>query len=378
MITLRTLNAADFADYMDFIDLVFSQAHRPHDFRRLLPKLYRETDAAMACHTAVFEDGRIRASAGLYPMTLAVGDTRLPVAGIGAVSTHARAEGKGYMRRVMESLIARAEAEGYALLFLGGERLRYNRYGFESAGRQYRLTFTDKRLAAFAQDAPTTEFTPWDGTDNAPIPLMQAVNRARRVHLERADADLYDILRSWNCWVDLAREGDALAGFIAYHPENGSIIEAGAVSERALLGLLIAHSRRYGEFAWDLPELPETTAPSLLRWADDLELRECELWRVLDAPRVLEALLALDPPEDGRIVLAVEGQGTLVLEAEAGKVHVRRDEAAQADLTLDALSFTRVVLGQLPPQALLGQTDAARKLAAWFPRPIGICRADEV
>ncbi len=378
MITIRELTSADYADYMDFIDLVFSQAHRPHDFRQLLPKLYRPTDEAMACHTALIEDGRIRAAVGLYPMPLSIGGISVPAAGIGAVATHARYSGQGYMRRVMERIIGRAKADGCALIFLSGERMRYARYGFEKTGRQYSLSFNAKRLMTFAGEMSLPSLEPWDDGDPRPVSQMQEANRARFVHLERADEDVFDILRSWDCRTDLALTKDGISGWISYDPQSGGIQEADADSAEALLGLLAAHGRRYMRFSWDMPELPEAYARELLQWSSDAQLHGCGNWRVLDWPRVLEILLNACPPPDGRLTLRIGDEGTFLLACENGKVRVREVPDASPDVTADPLDLTRAALGFLPPRDVLGPCREADLLAPWFPRPIGICRADEV
>lgn len=102
------------------------------------------------------------------------------------------------------------------------------------------------------------------------------------------------------------------------------------------------------------------------------------MWRILDPLRVTRALLGGAPPPAGRLAVAVEGQGTLVLSSDGRQALVTQDADARPDVSLDPLTYTRTVLGFLPPQDVLGQGKAAELLAPWFPRPIGISRADEV
>ena len=56
---------------LDLIDLVFSQGSRPHDFRKLLPKVYAHPGFS-AIHALAVADGRIRAAVAVMPMTMGV------------------------------------------------------------------------------------------------------------------------------------------------------------------------------------------------------------------------------------------------------------------------------------------------------------------
>lgn len=42
MITYRKALPKDFPHILDFLNMVFSMSHCPHDFRQLLPKIYKE------------------------------------------------------------------------------------------------------------------------------------------------------------------------------------------------------------------------------------------------------------------------------------------------------------------------------------------------
>lgn len=117
---ITRLQAADFDEAMDFLNLVFSMAYRPHDFARMLPILYRPTEAQMACNRALRIQGRIRAVVGVFPMVWAVGDARLNVAGIGGVAVHPADRGQGYMRDLMARCMADIRKGGFALSYLGG------------------------------------------------------------------------------------------------------------------------------------------------------------------------------------------------------------------------------------------------------------------
>lgn len=68
--------AGELPDILDFANYVFSQSSQPHDFRRLLPKLYGENSGSEGYHYLVREDGRIRAMVCAMPLSLLVAASR--------------------------------------------------------------------------------------------------------------------------------------------------------------------------------------------------------------------------------------------------------------------------------------------------------------
>ena len=66
MTEYRMARPGEEEDILDFINLVFSQAHEPHHFDRLIPKVYGHAGHA-PLHAIALEDGHIRAAIGLLP-----------------------------------------------------------------------------------------------------------------------------------------------------------------------------------------------------------------------------------------------------------------------------------------------------------------------
>ena len=94
----------DLDDCIDFADFVFSQAHVPHDFVGLLPKLYKREYFMEGIHYLARENGKIKALVGSYPLKYEFpGGVSLQGRGIGAVSVHPRARSRGFMKVLMNS-----------------------------------------------------------------------------------------------------------------------------------------------------------------------------------------------------------------------------------------------------------------------------------
>ena len=139
--------AGELPDILDFANYVFSQSSQPHDFRRLLPKLYGENSGSEGYHYLVREDGRIRAMVCAMPLSLLVAGKPLRAAGIGTVSVHPYARGKGYMKALMNRAMEDLKTQGYAMAFLGGMRQRYEYFGFTPTGTRASFHLTAGNLA---------------------------------------------------------------------------------------------------------------------------------------------------------------------------------------------------------------------------------------
>ena len=147
MTTYRKARPEDRAQYLDFINMVFSMAHRPHDFSKLLPKVYgpgRPTDTLQ--NIAVADAGRVRGPVAVLPGALRGGDKALCTGYVGSVSAHPFARGEGHMKALMKMAIEGAAADGADLMMLGGQRQRYEYFGFTPGGVEIRYTVDQANL----------------------------------------------------------------------------------------------------------------------------------------------------------------------------------------------------------------------------------------
>ena len=126
--------ARDLDELLDFLVGVFRRKRPDHPrFEVLFPDIFLPTDEAMGRHAIIRENGRIAACVGAYTMTLQVSGCRIPIGGIGQVSTGADYLGRGYMGALLRFQLDRLRDEDrVALVWLGGRLDRYSRYGFQA------------------------------------------------------------------------------------------------------------------------------------------------------------------------------------------------------------------------------------------------------
>ena len=199
-------------EIIDFIDYVFSKAHRPHDFASLLPKLYGENGNAAEHHIVVREDGKIAAVLLCYPVKLYAGAKVYMTLGIGSVSTHPRARAKGYLGEMMALADARAKELGAAFAVLGGQRQRYQYYGFDHGGYQLcaQLETANVRhaLRGICTDSP--QIVPMQ---QAHVPAALRLMERQPCYCLRSEETCLDILRSWNNEPFVIMKDGAFAGY---------------------------------------------------------------------------------------------------------------------------------------------------------------------
>ncbi len=314
------------------------------------PHTYPDPSAAEWFVVCV-DEGKIIGVINQTPVALRIAGVRLKAVGIGGVGVLPEARKRGAMSAMLRASNAWQNQAGTVLGFLGGERIRYRRYGYELAGERVTAMITHKQLA-----------------DAEPV-------RMRR--LTRKDAaGVLRLYRRSPLWVDR----DAVwqerllrrSGFVAYGNASGLlraylVIGKGApqgvhelVGEARLLpGLLNAHLRRWKLGSIQCAWIPEY-APhvELGRNAGWMSSNAAQQVRVFDFERFLRQMAG--PLGAGFRRLGV-----------SGAVRVRhRDEGTSFDLALNRTG----VLSVAPAQGK-GKPDVAMDAAGWvrtfFPPPGG-------
>ncbi|MBQ7785901.1 MAG: GNAT family N-acetyltransferase [Clostridia bacterium] len=199
-------------EIVEFCDYVFSKAHRPHDFKTLLPKLYGEQGDGAEHHFVVREDGKLMATVLVYPVVMYICGARFMTLGVGSVSTHPDARGRGYMKALMDAVDQRAETLQADFAVLGGQRQRYAYFGYDYGGYQMNanLTACNVRHALAACDAQA--YTIEEMTKEHVAQAMQ-LHAAQPCFCERKPEAFEEILRSWNNRPFAVMENGVFAGY---------------------------------------------------------------------------------------------------------------------------------------------------------------------
>ncbi len=378
--------SADYDEIIEHANFVFSYAHCPHEFKTLIPKAYGEARTMWPEHFLAREDGRIRGLVGLLTFEQRVLDARIKVGFIGTVSVHPYSRGMGHMKKCMAMSTEYARAHGIDIMALGGQRQRYEYYGYESGGqhRIYELTATNCRHALKDVDAAGLSFVPFEQAREH-IEALHAIYEQGPVAGARPLERFEQICGTWRKLPYAIMCGDAPLGYAITAPDHGSISEIRLADARELPRVLKAYLARFAQERVSIslpPYLPEY-ARALSRLCEGCELDHSDMFMICDYERVVGAYLRLKQrvegglPE-GRVVLGIQnaaGDGAtraLEIAVRAGEVCCRFGEF-EPDLVLDTLAAQSLLLS---PFTYVDTTALPPCARAYFPLPVHIEGAD--
>ena len=379
---ISRLHAADFEEALDVLNLAFGKAP-PRDFEAILPALYRCGEEEMNWNFALRENGRIRAIVGLFPLAYRWGSATLRVAGIGGVSCHPHARGRGYMQQLMDHCVQAASAEGFHLSWLGGQRQRYGYSGYEKCGVYYRFTLsqTNVRHALGSADFGI-DFLPLEREDHTHLQGVIGLHDAQPFRGVRDPHRFYNLLLSWGHRPYVARSRDGrMIGYLVAQADRTCVTELLAVNEgEPELDIAAAWVQRHRTTSFELPPWSRLL-PKLARLCEGASASSSGNWQIFDWEMTLDALLkaraALVSLTDGAVVVEIADYGRVALEVRGDDAQCVRTEAAPA-LQMDAFTAMRLLCGPLPPSLVLPLPAAAAPLEQWCPLPLFLGRQDAV
>ncbi len=292
MLEKRWATPEDKNDIIDFIDFVFSKAHRPHDFATLLPKLYGKDADTTAHHFLIKEDGKLLAAILAYPVEMTIAGERFMSIGVGSVSTHPRARGRGFMDDLLAAVDAHAGEVGADFAVLGGLRQRYGYYGYDLAG----CHLTSSLLVHNAQHA-------WRDVNASDLSLISMteshVNEALALHAAQPsfcarprDAFLA-ILRSWENQPMAILRGAEIIGYAVLSPSGTSVLELTLARESDAPAVLRFLSDTYGDLSLITPPWNTQRVQLLTRVCQSFSIAPSNMVKFYRTDRLRQALSRL-------------------------------------------------------------------------------------
>lgn len=298
---------------LDMANMVFSMEREPHDFAALLPKVYGQP--GFGEKHVLFEDGQgsIRALAALHVVNLRLGGQRLRCGLVGTVATHPAHRGQGHMQQIMRMLEELANANGCEVMLLEGERLRYNRLGYEQGGIKAILNVTSKSLEHLVLP-PRVDiaFVPLEQAGTADLQTVHQLCQAQDMVCERPDDLLATVLRSWHGQgYAIVRQGDVMG----YLYEVDGVWEEFALTDEAMLPAVLLAWQKHKGTARTLITLGLHQRKLLAQLgviAEDTSVKDSMMVRVLCWQSTLQKVLAYRHSqvavEEGDIMVEIDGE----------------------------------------------------------------------
>lgn len=182
----RLATRDDYPEIINLLDRVFRYgsgsmpAHIPNWFDESYPE-----------HYAVIErEGQVISTVGCVPQTFVVDGDEIEWWGLGNVATDKHYRGNGYMSALLEFWLDRMRERDVPLVELGGDRKRYNRYGWENAGREITYTISERIFSGGSVDED--EVRRYTGSD-ADLDILTSVHRAEPLRVKRTWEEFQDL-----------------------------------------------------------------------------------------------------------------------------------------------------------------------------------------
>lgn len=143
MYNIERLRASDYDELLDLLNRAFGFPDQD-GFERKLPAMWRRDEESMSKHLAIRSDGAIRSVVGVYPLEVHIAGHKFLFATCGNVCTDTAFRNRGFMNELMTAATDELKAMGAVAARLGGQRQRYERFGFETVGTTVSRTLSIK------------------------------------------------------------------------------------------------------------------------------------------------------------------------------------------------------------------------------------------
>lgn len=346
----RKATEADREKYVDFANMVFSCAHVPHDFQRLIPKVYDPAQQTAHMHNiAVRDDDSIRGMVAVMPGELNVLGTVLKYGYVGTVSVHPYSRGEGHMKKLMAMALEGMEAEGVDIAMLGGQRQRYEYFGFTGGGicRAHNVTKTNLRHVLGNTSVENIVIADVKPDDTEIIARCCALNASRMTFARRTPENFFIISRTWNQVLKAVSIDGEFAGYMTVNGDNiGELMltdweKTGIVLKKYIdiSGSAALHLST-GDYETELNRV-------LAGMEENAAIEHSERLRIFNFPKVIGAFMQLRasyaPLADGVRGFVIDGKPMTVRVCN-GHVEVTEEALEDAE-KLTAMQAQRLFLG---------------------------------
>ncbi len=352
------------------------------DFADLLPKIYGEEADCSACHYLAKSGGSIVGMIGAFPLEINMMGQKLLAYGVGTVCTRPDFRGKGIMTELFRSALRDMKNDGAVLSTLGGQRQRYEHFGYEPCGTMVEFAVRTANLRPFLSGARGLSLAPMERADGAALRQAQKLQRSRPLFVERPLEHFYEICRSWSSVPLLLKREGEFCGYLICSADKKNILELELTDGERLPEALAAYLEWSGEqeLHFSLPTYEREKIAELESFSEYSNVCFVHSFLIFDWEGLLRQSLALKascfPLADGRLVLEVRECGKFAFQVSSQKTAVEKTQDP-ADISLDRLSAMRFLFS--PLSAFYSYAPGLGAAAAsWFPLPLYLPRIDEV
>ncbi|MCM8761692.1 MAG: GNAT family N-acetyltransferase, partial [Candidatus Omnitrophica bacterium] len=135
---------SEYEDIQRILEDVYG--HGFNYFPSAYPSVWKKVNTDFENIFVIREKDKIVSLVRIFPLKTVQCCVDINLAGIGAVSTLYPYRGKGYMNLLLQHTFKEMEEQNFPLSVLGGDRHRYNTFGYENAGKVIELIISTRGL----------------------------------------------------------------------------------------------------------------------------------------------------------------------------------------------------------------------------------------
>ncbi len=301
-------NAEMYDEYVDFINYVFGFNGNEQDFKKLLPKLYKPEYDPCYNNYVVTENGKLKAAIGAFDSELTVGGEVLKCRGIGNVAVHPYSRSKGYMIDSMNLALSDMIKDGVDYSVLGGQRQRYNYFGFDHIGMVYNIDIGHRNLRHCFRDVPFTELEIRDVQSNETelIDKIYELFNTRPMRTLRPRDRFYDICLSWrNSLRAIFKNNEFIGYFIA------DLQELTLKNIDDFDDVIRNYVQKYDSVTIRIPDWCEELLAKAIRICGGYSVSHCDMFNIFNYRKFIGAFLEFEasykPMLDGTLTVLIHG-----------------------------------------------------------------------
>lgn len=388
MTEIRKLKKEDMDELFALLNDTFGHKYgRPMHFDREQPKMWIRDDAHMEKHIAVFEDGKMAAAVGIYPLPVMIDGEEFLFCTTGNVATLPAYEGKGYFSQLFPLAVEEAKRLGATAARLGGARQRYARYGFEACGPAWQFSVSDHNAKHAAKDAGIT-ITEIAREDTEALAFAHALMEKKRVYVKRGTEenfrDMYLAMCSKEAKPFLIKKNGRPIGHLSAGKDLSAVYEFSLEDEGDIFSVMaeLAKQAPGRQATVNVPPTMPRAIRTLQAAAQEISAVHPSRFCIFAYERLVNRLLkvkeTLSPLPDCDLTLQIEGGECLHLHTGEDGAYCEATSAAP-DLVLPHLEAERLLFGMNAEDLLASLPNEKRfALKSILPLPLTWCTNDYV
>ena len=376
---IRKLCTEDYDELLSMLNTTFTRQNKKEmNFLVELPRMWERSDEYMSKHIGLFEDGKLCATVGVYPLPVRIGDEELLFATTGNVATLPEYEGRGYFSTLFPLAMQELEQGGYDMARLGGQRQRYERFGFIDGGQIYHCILTEvNRKKCLGEPDSSITFSPFLREDTEALAFARILSNEKPFHVEREgndrERDVFRCLHNKHCKAYVARRNGACIGYVCATREGRRIYELRARGCDDFMAIVCAWQAYVGDTI-DIPVSPDMKEElaALYECAQDMSLSAPTRFRTVRWERVAHALMKLahsmHPLPQGELLVEVKDYGVLRFFVNEDGAGCERADREKPTISLGWREASHLLFGPFYPDRFVEPMPLL--CHAWFPLPL--------